>query len=353
MACCECCCPAGKDCCKSQGPNGICCEPAKCCGTEQVPKCCASNETCCGTACCPSDRVCCDGECCPQGQTCVDGECSACPESQTLCGEACCPDNRTCCEGVCCPEGECCENGECVACQCDEDADCADGERCCDGVCYPSFLVPDCGGECCLPPNVCCNGECCDLISCRGPLSWRLANGCTPDDSDPTGFRGTICSNLVQYSFDIEQPVFCDGFEYDARIVYRAISGALPFGLRWKTGYPEQIAPCPWTVVIDEACVGCCKTIPGEPPSHSGGAEYSRTVKVLAKYCDGSVNDVTADAIEGIPGEEACWGRITIERIYLTCVVGDPPWPAGTPPGTTCDEAREFLPFFSVNPVCE
>ena len=105
MACCDCCCPEGEECCKAPGANGICCAPDYCCGTDEVPICCdaEAGEFCCEEVCCDAEETCCEGVCCPEG--------------------------AVCCEGVCCEEGECCVDGECAecaACSTAEDCNCSD-----------------------------------------------------------------------------------------------------------------------------------------------------------------------------------------------------------------------------------
>jgi hypothetical protein len=100
MACCDCCCPPGEECCKAPGPTGICCLPSQCCGTEEEPECCSPSEFCCETVCCPNDYICCEGVCCDEGECCVDGECGPCPE----------------CEGPCASTEECQSAGEDCVC---------------------------------------------------------------------------------------------------------------------------------------------------------------------------------------------------------------------------------------------
>jgi hypothetical protein len=56
--CCNCCCPTGESCCKQQGPGGICCPPARCCGTEEAPVCCQPDECCVNGECGPCETPC-------------------------------------------------------------------------------------------------------------------------------------------------------------------------------------------------------------------------------------------------------------------------------------------------------
>jgi hypothetical protein len=120
MGCCDCCCPGEESCCKAPGPDGICCLPEYCCGTEEEPVCC-DDETqfCCQTICCLNEETCCGTEEEP----------------------VCCPEDTVCCDDVCCEEGECCdENNECGPCDpppepCEEDEDCPEGKCCVDGEC--------------------------------------------------------------------------------------------------------------------------------------------------------------------------------------------------------------------------
>lgn len=87
MACCNCCCPDGEECCKAPGPDGICCVPEKCCGTSGSPACCGEFEQCCNETCCAETVECCGdpGVCCLEGQYCCDGVCEDVP-----CGQGCC-----------------------------------------------------------------------------------------------------------------------------------------------------------------------------------------------------------------------------------------------------------------------
>lgn len=146
MACCDCCCPNPEECCKSQGENGICCLPDKCCGTAEAPECCSPSEFCCEEVCCPEGYVCCEGVCCDEGQCCVDGECSDECECETdedceyvvvtcLCDPELDPDPYPVWFGsfeealAYVPPSGC---GACTA-------DPATG-KCCDDACYPSPL---------------------------------------------------------------------------------------------------------------------------------------------------------------------------------------------------------------------
>lgn len=58
MACCNCCCEEGEECCHAPGEDGICCDPDLCCGTPEEPVCCSEGQFCC-------DGVCQDEPCCP------------------------------------------------------------------------------------------------------------------------------------------------------------------------------------------------------------------------------------------------------------------------------------------------
>lgn len=114
MACCNCCCPEEKECCKAEGPNGICCDPEKCCGTEETPLCCTETQECCGIECCNQNETCCGTSCCGELETCCGPEDD--PE--------CCPQGRKCCGDVCCEEGECCVDGVCTQGGCAGNEDC-------------------------------------------------------------------------------------------------------------------------------------------------------------------------------------------------------------------------------------
>jgi len=120
MPCCDCCCPEGEECCKAPGPDGICCDPERCCGTEEDPICCSELDPI---------QFCCGEVCCNEGDTC--------------CGEgseaSCCPEDEYCCDGVC--QEEPCEEPEC-----ESDEDC-DGGYCCDGVCQEEPCEEPCGEE--------------------------------------------------------------------------------------------------------------------------------------------------------------------------------------------------------------
>jgi len=176
MACCKCCCPEGEECCKAQGASGICCPPARCCGTEESPVCCPPNECCvdgeCGPCPCESD------EDCPEGQCCVDGECGECP----------CESDEDC------PEGECCVDGECGECPCVLNGDCPEGQVCC------RYFLPDGTqeefGECIEPPCCYCEAfhETLDLrlewpglweddytLNLVVPIPFTPFSGCTPE----------------------------------------------------------------------------------------------------------------------------------------------------------------------------
>jgi hypothetical protein len=80
MVCCDCCCPGDEECCKGPGPNGICCDPARCCGTEESPECCEEGEYCCDDAC---QATPCDEEECE-----TDEDCDYCNEGFSLVGGA-------------------------------------------------------------------------------------------------------------------------------------------------------------------------------------------------------------------------------------------------------------------------
>jgi hypothetical protein len=163
MACCDCCCPDGEECCKAPGENGICCDPERCCGTEEAPV------------------------CCPEGECCVDGECGPCEECEV--------DED-------CPEGECCVDGECGPC-CDyTPCECPDGrvpvqngpaqgEPGFLGCCPPEYPF-DFFGECCngQDPNAedfdCFGGigptqECPEGCICQEGLEAYIDAGMDPD----------------------------------------------------------------------------------------------------------------------------------------------------------------------------
>lgn len=380
-----CCCPEGRDCCTIQANpqdpldfDYICCkENESCCGQDCCPSgrdccdnvCCPEDQFCCVETCCPDGRVCCGtstaATCCPPGHQCIDGECTPCPEGQVQCGE------------VCCPEGQCCVDGVCAECECVEDADCGECsgtdiefefegrraccpagsvgivedagdarygncvsdlapgnnvlgspyylDRCCDGVCTP--LAPECGGECCLSPNVCCDDACCNVQGCQ----WETT-GCTPVEGGTPlpggGFTGTVCSATSSFKYESDQYEICAGVAgvlAGYQTVTQTVGATLPYGLGWKAGYPAALDPCPYAVVIDNAESTCCV---GE----IGSTEFKRVVRVLVRKCDGSLSDVTSSAVEGTSGD--CYASTNIARESQTC-------------GALCDNpSPSFLPFF-------
>jgi hypothetical protein len=94
MPCCDCCCPDGEECCKAPGPDGICCDPERCCGTEEDPVCCSELDPiqfCCGEVCCNEGDTCCgegsEASCCPEDEYCCDGECQEEPCEEPECSE--------------------------------------------------------------------------------------------------------------------------------------------------------------------------------------------------------------------------------------------------------------------------
>ena len=274
MACCECCCPPGKDCCKSQGPNGICCDPAKCCGTENNPTCCASNETCCGTSCCPDTRICCEGVCCLDGQACVDGECSSCPEGQTPCGEECCQEGQACVNGQCvpCPEGQTPCGGQC----------CPPGEECIDEECVapcPPYLV--CGDDCCEPSESCCDGECCNLSGCYWEFDCAADGAVSLDDGlNPRGVTG--CQKIVTGAYDA-------GVNGQGSQASYATAGGVPANPNYSFG------TCPH-VFFTLFRNANCETV--APDGSKGGGEVSEIqYKVYRASCSGAAVDVSDEAV--------------------------------------------------------
>lgn len=244
----------------------------------------------CGENCCP-DEVgwgCCAGECCPPGSNCVDGVC--CP----YCGDECCTPEQECCSDVCC-DTECC-------------------------------------GGLCPPPGVpCCNGEC-------------FFDGCdwyTVCEDEDAGSSGTVCGQYTAYSYDSEAPYnSCGGENNGQSFVEQTIDKSpfadLPLGIEWQAGYPGAINDdCPWAVVTDYAGSTCCQAIE-EVPYFQGTTQFRRRVRLLRVLCDGTLQDITADALTG---SGTCWGSTDIDRIAIGC---------GTEEEIICDSPEDppFLPFF-------
>jgi hypothetical protein len=161
MPCCDCCCPDGEECCKAPGPDGICCAPERCCGTEEEPVCCSELDPI---------QFCCGEVCCNEGDTC--------------CGEGseatCCPEDEYCCDGVC--QEEPCEEPEC-----ESDEDCAECGAGYTPVAGCSSISPDL--KCCPDGSVgwvddagdARFGRC--LADCDDPLDNGESAG-----SAPTGY---------------------------------------------------------------------------------------------------------------------------------------------------------------------
>lgn len=137
MACCNCCCPDGEECCKAPGPDGICCTSEKCCGTSGSPACCGEFEQCCNETCCAETVECCGdpGVCCLEGQYCCDGVCEDVPCEE----RECCNQDGSCSNF--CPFPVCDNNPAPGA--------TPDGGPCCDEVCVECGDCGDGGEECC------------------------------------------------------------------------------------------------------------------------------------------------------------------------------------------------------------
>jgi hypothetical protein len=170
MACCDCCCAEGKECCKAPGPAGVCCAPEYCCGTSEAPICCDdATEFCCDEACCLKEETCCEGVCCPEDECCVDGVCGPCDEV-----------------GVCClPDGTCsteyATQEECETCKID---------------CSQIYEGADPPPECVEDPDSCFDGGgfweryTTDLSSCD-ECTGADVNSCSPIPPGPANPCGT------------------------------------------------------------------------------------------------------------------------------------------------------------------
>lgn len=280
MGCCNCCCPDGESCCQAQGPDGICCDPAKCCGTSAAPVCCSESETCCGRTCCPDTHVCCENTCCAEGQCCVEGECQPCDppcESDEDCDGYCCDgecqeepcdppcisdeDCRLCEEGVlvtgvgpddttvytCCPEGS---TGVfpfgdpragrcCVDCSEQSEEEGTSGTLptsgyCCDGGCQEEPCGPS--GVCCTAEGNCtgfCTGPVCDNYPLPGetPDGGPCCDGFCIECGD-CGEGGAECCNSVELSsiFDAlsDQPesIACDAADAEVSAAFGPVATA-------------------------------------------------------------------------------------------------------------------------------
>jgi hypothetical protein len=226
--CFECCCKAQNpdyECCKSPGPGGICCDPRKCCGTEEEPVCCGDGFCCKGEVCeaeCPGRRVMgvqFDGECCDEDECCVRNKCGPCPcVSDGDCppfrcckqiNVACasdqeCPGDLGCLDGECVnldgspcvpdPEGNGrdCDGGAsisvCLPCPCEEQLDCGEGGKCCEDTEEPYCCAEEetcCEGVCCPENIVCCGGVCCEEGECC--VGGVCQQCCEEDEDCPEG----------------------------------------------------------------------------------------------------------------------------------------------------------------------
>ena len=170
MACCDCCCPEGEECCKAPGESGICCTPEKCCGTSESPECCGEFSQCCNETCCAETVLCC-GE---------PGD------------EVCCLEGQYCCDGAC--QDEPCEEG-CSG-SCDEENPCPEGCYCCDGVCLDEPEVCQC-------PNIC--GYV--VTSSISELGTTATATLEPDTCDSPDCKG---EEIVNTPGDCEDAVTCE-----------------------------------------------------------------------------------------------------------------------------------------------
>lgn len=234
-----------------------------CCGQ------CPTGETQCGEECCTQDETCCSGECCTYEQTCCSGECC----DNVCCNGECCEAGFICCNGICCPPENNCINGECVPI-------CPDERRC--------------GESCCEPEETCCNGECCDLLNCDFEDN-RFEIISAPYDTSPcgVGFVPQSIQQVVYQSGDFWVP---------------------PAGVNWKSPIPglgpgATLNGCRYVIVVNEAYSGCHVNF--EDFDYClGVGDYRTEIKVLRVDCDGNVDDVTDDVLEGDVYKDRYFGGI-------------------------------------------
>lgn len=210
MGCCNCCCADGEECCKAPGPDGICCAPERCCGTEEEPLCCSEGENCCDGVCqeepCDDTGACCVYEDQSDEQSglwafvgCTDTTAEECTADEGQYASfklgVSCSDDPDPCVGD--PDGTCCdEEGGCLQ------SDPGPGE-----ACYPTGAPGDDGCFCDSACYTICF-DCCgaDAIECC--LGTPALNSLWDDSAGPGLQKLSIHkleANLAQYGVDMEE----------------------------------------------------------------------------------------------------------------------------------------------------